>query len=65
MLPGATGFMSWLFALNVFAPLYITEVAHQPLTTAGFLPGAGGLAQILGHCGSIPGQRTGKKLASR
>jgi len=62
---GATGFMSWLFALNVFAPLYITEVAHQPLTTAGFLPGAGGLAQILGHCGSIPGRRTGKKLASR
>src|SRR5580704_19629936 len=25
---GAIGFMSWLFALSVFAPLYITEVAH-------------------------------------
>jgi hypothetical protein len=33
---GATGFMSWLIALNVFALLYITEVAHQPPTTARF-----------------------------
>src|SRR5580704_17899377 len=30
---GTAGFMSWLFALNVFAPLYITEVAYQPPTT--------------------------------
>lgn len=43
---GATGFMSWLFALNVFAPLYITEVAHQPPTTAGFLLGASGLGSF-------------------
>lgn len=44
---GATGFMSWLFALNVFAPLYITEVVHQPATMAGFLLGASGLGSFL------------------
>ena len=33
---GAAGFISWLFLSNVFAPLYITEVAHQKATTAGF-----------------------------
>lgn len=35
--------MCWLFVLNAFAPLYITEVAHQPATTAGLLLGATGL----------------------
>jgi MFS family permease len=44
---GASGFMTWLFLLNVFAPLYITEVAHQPATTAGFLLGASGLGSFL------------------
>lgn len=34
---GATGFMSWLFALSVFAPLYITEVAH-PTSDQGRIP---------------------------
>jgi predicted MFS family arabinose efflux permease len=43
---GTTGFMSWLFALNVFAPLYITEVAHEPATTAGLLLGASGLGSF-------------------
>jgi predicted MFS family arabinose efflux permease len=43
---GTAGFMSWLFTLNVFAPLYITEVAHQPPTTAGFLLGASGLGSF-------------------
>jgi MFS family permease len=43
---GATGFMSWLFAVNVFAPLYITEVAHESATTAGFLLGASGLGSF-------------------
>ena len=43
---GAAGFMTWLFLLNVFAPLYITEVAHQPATTAGFLLGASGLGSF-------------------
>ena len=43
---GAAGFMSWLFALNVFAPLYITEVVHQPATVAGFLMGASGFGSF-------------------
>lgn len=42
----AAAFMSWLFALNVFTPLYITEVAHQSPTTAGFLLGASGLGSF-------------------
>jgi predicted MFS family arabinose efflux permease len=42
----ATGFMSWLFLENVFAPLYLTQVAHQPSTTAGFLLGATGLGSF-------------------
>ncbi len=43
---GASGFISWLFLENVFAPLYITKVAHQPATTAGFLLGASGLGSF-------------------
>ncbi len=43
---GSAGFMCWLFLLNVFAPLYITEVMHEPGTTAGFLLGAGGLGSF-------------------
>ena len=42
----AAGFMSWLFLTNVFAPLYITEVAKQEATTAGFLLGASGLGSF-------------------
>lgn len=42
----AAGFVSWLFLQNVFGPLYITEVAHQAPTTAGFLFGAGGLGSF-------------------
>jgi predicted MFS family arabinose efflux permease len=43
---GAAGFMSWLFALSVFAPLYVTEVVHEPATVAGFLLGATGLGSF-------------------
>jgi predicted MFS family arabinose efflux permease len=43
---GAAGFLTWLFLLNIFAPLYITEVAHQAPTTAGFLLGATGLGSF-------------------
>jgi predicted MFS family arabinose efflux permease len=43
---GAVGFLSWLFLHNIFAPLYITEVAHQAPTTAGFLMGASGLGSF-------------------
>jgi len=59
---GAAGFMSWLFALNVFAPLYITEVAHQPATTAGFLLGASGLGSFfLGFLLPSLSDRVGRK----
>lgn len=43
---GSAGFISWLFLMNVFAPLYITQTAHQSATTAGFLLGAGGLGSF-------------------
>jgi predicted MFS family arabinose efflux permease len=59
---GAAGFMSWLFALNVFAPLYITEVAHEPATTAGFLLGASGLGSFfLGFLLPSLSDRLGRK----
>ena len=43
---GATGFMTWLFVLNAFAPLYITQVVHEVPTTAGFFLGASGLGSF-------------------
>ncbi|HYL85704.1 MAG TPA: MFS transporter [Candidatus Angelobacter sp.] len=43
---GAAGFLTWLFLHQIFAPLYITEVAHQTPTTAGFLLGASGLGSF-------------------
>ena len=59
---GATGFMSWLFALNVFAPLYLTEVAHQTATTAGFLLGASGFGSFfLGFLLPTLSDRIGRK----
>lgn len=59
---GTSGFMSWLFALNVFAPLYVTEVAHQPATTAGFLLGASGLGSFfLGFLLPSLSDRVGRK----
>jgi len=59
---GAAGFMSWLFALNVFAPLYITEVAHQSATTAGVLLGASGLGSFfLGFLLPSLSDRVGRK----
>jgi MFS family permease len=59
---GATGFMSWLFALSVFAPLYITEVVHEPATTAGLLLGASGLGSFfLGFLLPSLSDRIGRK----
>jgi MFS family permease len=59
---GASGFMCWLFALNVFAPLYITEVAHEPATTAGLLLGASGLGSFfLGFLLPSLSDRIGRK----
>lgn len=43
----AAGFMTWLFVMNVFAPLYITEVSKQSATLAGLVIGAGGLGAFL------------------
>jgi len=43
---GAAGFVSWLFLHQIFAPLYITQAAHQAPTTAGFLMGASGLGSF-------------------
>jgi predicted MFS family arabinose efflux permease len=58
----STGFMCWLFLLNVFAPLYITQVAHQPPTTAGFLLGAGGLGSFfIGFVFPALSDRVGRK----
>jgi predicted MFS family arabinose efflux permease len=45
---GSVGVITWLFEVSVFAPLYITQVAHQPATTAGFLLGASGLGAFFG-----------------
>lgn len=43
---GAAGFMTWLFLVNAFAPLYITEVERQAGTTSGFLMGSAGLGSF-------------------
>lgn len=43
---GSVGFLTWLFLDNIYAPLYITEVAHQAPTTMGFLMGASGLGSF-------------------
>lgn len=59
---GAVGFMTWLFLVNAFAPLYITEVAHQTATTAGFLMGAAGLGSfIIGLIAPALSDRLGRR----
>ena len=59
---GAAGFMSWLFLLNVFAPLYITEVIRDAPTTAGFLLSATGLGSFfLGFLFPALSDRVGRK----
>ncbi len=61
---GTAGFMSWLFLQSVFAPLYITEVAHQAPTTAGFLLGAAGLGSFfIGILFPYLSDRIGRKSA--
>jgi predicted MFS family arabinose efflux permease len=44
---GAAGFMTWLFVMHSFAPLYITEVSRRSATSAGFIIGAGGLGAFM------------------
>lgn len=59
---GAVGFMTWLFLINAFAPLYITEVAHQTPTTAGFLMGAAGLGSfVIGLIAPALSDRLGRR----
>jgi MFS family permease len=61
---GSGSFMTWLFLQNVFAPLYITQVAHQSPTTAGFLLGATGLGSFfLGFLLPSLSDRVGRKRA--
>ncbi len=43
----AAGFMTWLFVMHVFAPLYITEVSGRSPTLAGLVIGASGLGAFL------------------
>lgn len=43
---GNAGFVAWLILQNAFGPLYITAVAHQAPTTAGFLLGAAGVGSF-------------------
>jgi predicted MFS family arabinose efflux permease len=59
---GAAGFMTWLFVMNVFAPLYITEVSKQSATLAGLVVGAGGLGAFMwGWIFPWVSDRTGRK----
>lgn len=44
---GAAGFMTWLFVINVFAPLYLTETSKTTATTAGLILGASGLGSFI------------------
>lgn len=59
---GASGFVSWLVTINVFAPLYIVATAHQPPTTAGLLLGAAGVGSLLiGFVSTTLSDRTGRR----
>lgn len=59
---GAAGFMTWLFLVSAFGPLYITRVEHQTGTTAGFLMGAAGLGSfILGLIAPAVSDRVGRR----
>jgi MFS family permease len=54
--------LTFLFLLGVFAPLYITQVAHQAPTTAGLILGAVGLGSFFtGFILPAVSDRTGRK----
>jgi predicted MFS family arabinose efflux permease len=44
---GSAGFMTWLWVMHAFAPLYITEVTKNTPTFAGFVLGASGVGEFL------------------
>ena len=59
---GNAGFVTWLILQNAFGPLYITAVAHQAPTTAGFLLGAAGVGSfVVGMAFPILSDRIGRK----
>jgi predicted MFS family arabinose efflux permease len=39
---GSAGFMTWLWVMHTFAPLYITEVNRNSVTSSGFIMAASG-----------------------
>jgi predicted MFS family arabinose efflux permease len=43
----SAGFMTWLWVMSAFAPLYITEVSKHSATFAGLVLGASGLGAFL------------------
>src|SRR5579864_8218553 len=43
----SAGFMTWLWVMHAFAPLYITEVSKNTATFAGLVLGASGLGEFL------------------
>jgi predicted MFS family arabinose efflux permease len=43
----SAGFMTWLYVMNAFAPLYITEVSKHSATLAGLVIGASGLGAFI------------------
>jgi predicted MFS family arabinose efflux permease len=43
----SAGFMTWLYVMNAFAPLYITEVSKHSATLAGLVIGASGLGAFV------------------
>lgn len=59
---GAAGFMTWLFLVSTFGPLYMTRVQGQSGTTAGFLMGAAGLGSFcIGLLGPALSDRIGRR----
>ncbi len=59
---GAAGFMTWLFLVNTFGPLYITGTEGQSGTAAGFLMGAAGLGSFfIGLIGPGLSDRFGRR----
>jgi predicted MFS family arabinose efflux permease len=43
----SAGFMTWLWVMHAFAPLYITQVSKNSATFAGLVLGASGLGEFL------------------
>lgn len=61
---GAAGFMTWLFLVNTFGPLYMTRVEGQSGTAAGLLMGAAGLGSfVIGLIGPSLSDRVGRRTA--